>query len=185
MTHEAHIEEETRPSLIELALTPLVLLCLWLQRFARWTVTLKQARKAQLANCIPAEHWPGLRKCEWLMAQTLAGGARQLLAGEDLDFDAILAVEEPPEHYGGPCPRDAWEMNRRFAALAAFHADPASAVRRHAARIIAREGARDPFGNVTAPATEAPDDPCVRIDPYPLSPPIRVIAPAQRVRAPP
>jgi hypothetical protein len=188
MTHAAHIEEETRPSLIGLALAPLVLLCVWFKRFADWTVTLKRVRKAQLVRCNPAEHWPGLRRSEWLMEQIRAEGVRRVLADRDPDLDHISAIVDPPEGYGA-CPKTAWEMNRRFAALAAFHADPEAAIRRSAARIVAREGACDPLGNRIAPGAACPAGVNIGIDPYsvspPTSPPIRVVAPAQRVRAPP
>jgi hypothetical protein len=62
-----------------------------------------------------------------------------LLAGKDLDLNAFIPSSEPPEHYGGPCPKTPFEMNRRFLAIARFNADPEPAIRAHAKRIAKRE----------------------------------------------
>lgn len=91
-------------------------------------------------------------------------------AGEDLDLDGTPATTEIPDSFQPPRPRSARDFHRRTMALAAFHADPAEAMRRAAARIL-------------APAAEPPA--ALIVDaPSPASV-HRIVATAQRVRGPP
>jgi len=145
------------PSLFELALAPLVWLCLLFQHFAGRHASLRKMRRVREARRDFREHWPGLRQSEWLMAQIIAEGARRLLAHADIGLDCIPCIAEPPEWFAPEGPRDALAMHRRMLALARFHADPIAVIRRRAHEIAAREGARDPLGNVIAPAARVAD----------------------------
>jgi hypothetical protein len=172
MTQAAHIEDETRPSLIGLALAPLVLLCLWFTQWAERLQQLKATRRACIARNAARfdELWPQLRLNEWMQAQILSEGVRRLPAGEDLDLDSIPAMTEIPDSFQPLRPRSARDFHRRAIALAAFHADPAEATRRAAARIRAPRAAAP-----VAPVIDTPSPAIAH----------RIVATAQRVRAPP
>jgi hypothetical protein len=167
MTEGAY-SEETLPAhgLLEFAMAPIVFLCLLFQHFADTLVRMKRVRRAQMEARINfREHWEGLRLNEWLMAQIIGEGARRLIAGEALDLHTIPATADIPESFAAPCPSSAREMHRRFTALAAFHADPETVIRRRAVRIT-REIA-------CAPRDDAAPS-CVA---HPAHAPARVLAP--------
>jgi len=72
--------------------------------------------------------------------QILAACAAQLLVGKVFDLNAFIPSIETHEHYGGPCPKTPFDMNRRFLAMARFNADPEPAIRVQAMRMARREG---------------------------------------------
>ena len=119
---------------------PLAAFIAWLALLFDQIAKLKRVRRTTKFKPNWRDHWQDLRQCEWMRDQILAAGAAQLLAGKALDLNAFTPSSEPPEHYGGPCPKAPFEMNRRFLAMARFNADPEPAIRAHAKRIARREG---------------------------------------------
>ena len=119
---------------------PIAMLIAWLAHLFDQIAKLKRIRRTTKFKPTWRDHWPDIRQCEWIRDQILAAGAAQLLAGKALDLDAFTPSTEPPEHYGGPCPKTPFDMNRRFLAMARFNADPEPAIRAHALRIARREG---------------------------------------------
>lgn len=111
----------------------------WLAHLFEQITRLKRIRRTTTFRADWRDHWPRLRQLEWLRDQILSATAARLLVGLDLDIDFTPEME-PPDHYGGPCPRTPFEMNRRFLAIARFNADPESAVDAYARRIAKREG---------------------------------------------
>ena len=138
-------EEETGLSLQELMMLPVILLWMTFQVFAQHVVKLKQMRRTKPLPASWREHWPNLRLAEWHIRSLTCFGIEALLAGHELDVHELPMVFDPPEEFGA-MPASAWEMHRRFEAIARFYADPERYIRRAAERILARDGEIDPLG---------------------------------------
>jgi len=119
---------------------PIAIFIVWLAHLFEQIAKLKRICRTSKFKSNWRDHWQDLRQCEWMRDQILAAGAAQLLTGKELDLNAFTPSTDPPEHYGGPCPKTPFEMNRRFLAMARFNADPEPAIRAHAKRIAKREG---------------------------------------------
>jgi hypothetical protein len=148
-------EQETGFSLKELIMLPVILLWLTLQAFAQHAVKLKELRRTRPMPRNWQEHWSNLRLAEWHVQELTASGIAQLLSGGELDLGQLSMIPDPPGAFG-QMPASAWEMHRRFEAIARFHAEPERYIRRAARRVIAREGKIDPLGRIEPrPATTA------------------------------
>jgi len=138
-------EEETGLSLSELMMLPVILLWMTFQVFARHVAKLKELRRTRPLPRTWREHWPNLRKAEWHIQELTASGVAQILVRQELDLSNLFMNPDPPEAFGA-MPASAWEMHRRFEAIARFHADPERYIRRAAWRILGHNGEPDPFG---------------------------------------
>jgi hypothetical protein len=123
----------------DLWLIPLLLLALMVDRFARHLGKLKAMRRTRPLPRDWQGFYPGLRRCEWAIHSLTVDGVRQILLGEDLDLAALSNDPEPPDDFQPAMPRSALSMHRRMEDIARFHADPERFIRRHAARIAARD----------------------------------------------
>jgi hypothetical protein len=176
-------EPETGLSLKELMLLPVILLWLTFQVFARHVVTLKQMRRTRPLPINWREHYERLRIVEWRIRELTTSGVEQILSGRELDLTDLWGKPDPPEDFGA-MPASAWEMHRRFEAIARVHADPERYIRRAAERILAREGGRDLLGRAD------PRPPAAVVVIVTSFAPSRLSLPhaphqAQRIRAPP
>ena len=138
-------EAETGLSLKELMMLPVILLWMTFQVFARHVVTLKEMRRTRPLPINWQEHYERLRTVEWRIRGLTASGVAQILSGEELDLCQLFTDPDPPEEFG-QMPASAWEMHRRFEAIARFYADPERYIRRAAERITTRDGEIDPLG---------------------------------------
>jgi hypothetical protein len=153
MTHADHIAEDTRPEL-KLWMLPLILLAMICSFFSNEREFIRDHRKKRSTLTNWEDHILDLVEAEWNIDALKAEGARRLLAGEPLDFSTIR-IPPPPDDWQ-PLVTDAADLLRRFEAVAGFHSDPETFIRRHAARISDRERAntihspawfdRRPFG---------------------------------------
>lgn len=119
---------------------PLSMLIAWLAHLFEQINKLTRIRRTTTFKPNWRGHRPKLRQCAWHREQVLAAGAAQLLADKALILDGFALIIDPPEHYGGQCPRTPFEMNRRILAIARFNPDPEAAIHAHAARIAKRMG---------------------------------------------
>ena len=126
--------------LAQLWLLPLLLLAQILALFAGHADTLKAMRPR--VKAMP-EAWkdfiPDLLIGEWHIRTLTASGIKILLSGKELDLRDLTYQDEMPPGYQLPIPRSAWEAHRRMEAIARFHADPETFIRRQVQR-IARTG---------------------------------------------
>jgi hypothetical protein len=153
-------EHETGLSLSELMMLPVILLWLTFQAFAQHVVKLKQLRRTRPLPKSWREHWANLRLAEWHIRELTASGVEQICSGKELDLHQLSMDPDPLEDFG-QMPASAWEMHRRFEAIAGFHADPERYIRRAARRIAVRDGERDPLGRANPPPPPPPPPPVV------------------------
>jgi len=138
MTHADHIAEDDRPEL-KLWMLPLILVAMICSFFANERDFIRDHRKKRSPLTNWEDHILDLVEAEWNIDALKAEGARRLLAGEPIDFSTIR-IPPPPDDWQ-PLVHDAADLMRRFEAVASFHADPETYIRRHAARISDRERA--------------------------------------------
>ena len=112
----------------------------WLFRTLDHIARMKSVRRNTVFRPDWRDTWKYLRQCEWLREQVIVRGVRQIFRGEELVPDGRNLDYDPPADYGGPCPPNPFEMNRRLLALACWLLDPAASIRRRARRIAKREG---------------------------------------------
>jgi hypothetical protein len=153
MTHADPIAEDTRPEL-KLWMLPLILFQMICSFFTNERQFIRDHRRKRSSLTNWEDHILDLVEAEWNIDALKAEGARRLLAGDPLDFQTIR-IPPPPDDWQ-PLVQDAADLLRRFEAVAGFHADPETYIRRHAARISDRERAntihspawfdRRPFG---------------------------------------
>lgn len=146
--------------LSQLWLMPLLVLAHILAVFAGHADKLKAMRRR--VKAMP-EAWrdliPGLLIAEWHIRSLTASGIEILLSGEELDIRDLIHQEAMPPGYQLPTPKSAWEAHRRMEAIARFHADPETFIRRQAQRLaqhIAQAGrvqATDPATTIFPPHT--------------------------------
>lgn len=122
----------------QLWMLPLLLLQAIFELFSQHLAKLKEMRRSRPLPKTWREHLPALREAEWPIAVLLAEGARQLLAGEPLRLTGI-PCPEPPGDFQPTLPQNALSLHLRLEGILRFNADPEAYVRRHAARIAARE----------------------------------------------
>ena len=145
--------------------------------FAGHLDCLKEMRRGKLpANW--QDHLERLRDAEWPVLVVLAEGARRILAGQNLTLTGI-PLDDPPADQIWSAPTSAWQTHLRIEALARFHSDPETYVRRHARRIAARAAARR-FGLIVADIWLV--FVCV---PSVRAAPVSAPAAPERIRAPP
>ena len=181
-------EKETGLSLTELMMLPVILVWLTFQAFAQHVAKLKEKRRTKPLPINWQEHWPNLRQAEWHIRQLTASGVEQIFSGHDLDLHQLVMDPDPPEDFG-QMPASAWEMHRRFEAIARFHADPERYIRRAAERIAARDGQIDPLSR-TQPRPLPPPPPLVVVVVVVMVVVVSSVlsatgSSAQRIRAPP
>ena len=143
MTHAAHIaEEDVKLELSQLWMLPLILFQMICSFFANERRFIRDHRRKRSSLTNWEDHILDLVEAEWNIDALKAEGARRLLAGDPLDFQTIR-IPPPPDDWQ-PLVQDAADLLRRFEAVAGFHADPETYIRRHAARISDR-ARRDPL----------------------------------------
>lgn len=191
------LEEESKAEahdgfdLSQLWLLPLLLLAQVLAVFAGHADKLKAMRRR--VRAMP-EAWtdfiPGLLTAEWHIRSLTASGVEILMSGQELDIRDLVLTEDMPSGYQLPIPASAWEAHRRMEAIARFHADPETFIRRQAQRLAkriaaAKAGSVHPVASETAAAAAAAvfsasgsgrPDPCA---------PTLVHTPSLGIRAPP
>lgn len=96
----------------------------WLAHLFEQIAKLKRIRRTTKFKPSWRDHWAKLRQCEWHRDQVFAAGAAELFAGKVPSLGGFALIMDPPEDYGGPCPRTPFDMNRRVLAFARFNADP-------------------------------------------------------------
>jgi hypothetical protein len=136
MTHADHIAEDKTPEL-KLWMLPLILFQMICSFFGNERDFIREHRKKHSSLANWEDHILDLVEAEWNIDALKAEGARRLLAGEPLDFSTIR-IPPPPDDWQ-PLVKDAADLLRRFEAVASFHTDPETFIRRHAARISDRQ----------------------------------------------
>ena len=116
---------------------PLVLFQMICGFFSNEQAFIREHRSKRSVPTDWESHIPGLLEAEWAIAAIKAEGARRLLAGEAIDFNSI-PIPPPPGDWQ-PLVKDAADLLRRFEAVAGFHADPETFIRRHAERLVRRD----------------------------------------------
>ena len=151
MTHADHIAKDgLKLELDQLWMLPLVLFQMICGFFSNEQAFLHEHRRTRSVPTDWESHIPGLLEAEWAIAAIKAAGARRLLAGAAIDFNSI-PIPPPPGDWQ-PLVKDAADLLRRFEAVAGFHADPETFIRRHAERLVRR----DPLRLPATPASSSP-----------------------------
>jgi len=154
MTHADRIAEKDVTPELKLWMLPLILFQMICSFFGNERDFIRDHRRKRSSLTNWEDHILDLVEAEWNIDALKAEGARRLLAGEPLDFSTIR-IPAPPDDWQ-PVVKDAADLMRRFEAVASFHSDPETFIRRHAARIADRARAsiihsptwfdRRPFG---------------------------------------
>jgi hypothetical protein len=157
LEEERKVEAHDGFDLSQLWLLPLLLLAQVLAVFAGHADKLKAMRRR--VRAMP-EAWtdfiPGLLTAEWHIRSLTASGVEILMSGQELDIRDLVLTEDMPSGYQLPIPASAWEAHRRMEAIARFHADPETFIRRQAKRIASARAERvDPMASETAAAAAA------------------------------
>ena len=156
MTHADPIAKDgLKLELDQLWMLPLVLFQMICGFFSNEQTFIRQHRGKHSVPTDWESHIPGLLEAEWAIAAIKAEGARRLLAGEAIDFNSI-PIPPPPGDWQ-PLVKDAADLLRRFEAVASFHSDPETFIRRHAERLVRR-------GPLRLPATPASTSPAFAVE---------------------